>query len=348
LSVVQGVADHSSNTERIVSVVLPVFNASAYIGAAIHSILDQTFAAFELIVVDDGSSDGSPEIIERIASSDRRIVTLTREHAGLVAALQKGVAVSRGRYIARMDADDISLPRRLEAQVELLDANPAVDVASCRVEFCSAVPFGTGTERYARWVNSLVSPEDIARDIFVESPIPHPSVMMRAEALERAGGYQDHGWPEDYDLWLRMHLSGSRFAKVPETLLRWSVRDDSLCRTDKRYSIEKFRACKLHYLSRSHLKDRYEVLVWGAGRVGKPWVRTLKQAGFDVPCIVDVDPRKTGKTIHGAKVISPDEVPSAGTYVLLVAVGAPGARELIREDLGRKGYRETADFVCVA
>jgi FlaA1/EpsC-like NDP-sugar epimerase len=145
-----------------------------------------------------------------------------------------------------------------------------------------------------------------------------------------------------------MHLSGSRFAKVPETLLKWSVRDDSLCRTDERYSIEKFRECKLHYLSRSHLKDHNEVLVWGAGRVGKPWVRMLTQAGFDVPCIVDIDPRKIGKTIHGAKVISPDDMPPAGKYVLLVAVGAPGARELIREDLDKKRYRETADFVCVA
>jgi glycosyltransferase involved in cell wall biosynthesis len=345
---VQDVRDRRSKTEPTVSVVLPVFSASAYVAKAIDSILTQTLTDFELIVVDDGSTDGSTQTVERIALSDQRVVVLTQEHAGLVAALQKGVAVSRGRYIARMDADDISLPSRLEAQAGLLDSNPAVDVASCRVEFWSAVPLGTGTERYAKWVNSLLSPEEIARDIFVESPIPHPSVMMRAEALERAGGYQDHGWPEDYDLWLRMHLSGSRFAKVPETLLKWSVRDDSLCRTDERYSIEKFRECKLHYLSRSHLKDRHEVLVWGAGRVGKPWVRMLKQAGFDVPCIVDIDPRKIGKTIHGAKVISPDDMPPAGKYVLLVAVGAPGARELIREDLDKKRYRETADFVCVA
>jgi hypothetical protein len=205
-----------------------------------------------------------------------------------------------------------------------------------------------GFRIYMDWLNSLVNPEDIRREIFVESPLAHPSVMFRRDLVLEAGGYQEHGWPEDYDLWLRLYLRGTAFQKVPEILLGWREWPDRLTRTDSRYSLENFLRAKAHYLLPGPLKGRDGVFIWGAGMVGRRLSKHLLREGALLTAFIDIDPEKIWRTRRGKPVIPPEELPDwLGKYrnpVVLAAVGSRGARAIIRARLIGLGLVEGQDW----
>lgn len=198
-----------------VSVLLPVRNTEAFIRQAVESILNQTFFDLELVVVDDGSTDNTPAILADIASREPRIVVLTQPSAGIVSALELARARARGRYIARMDADDISLPSRLALQVTCLDDNPSIVALGAQVRFMDERGQVGRIGRYP------VSPKRCRRYLDYGSPLCHPAVMMRATALAEVGGYSRRFEPaEDFDLWLRLTSLGE-IANLKEVLLHY-------------------------------------------------------------------------------------------------------------------------------
>ena len=228
----------------------------------------------------------------------------------------------------------------------LLAARPDVAVASCLVRVVRAGGVAGGWRRYERWINALVEPDDIAREIFVECPIPHPTLMVRRTVLAAIGGYRDPGWPEDYDLVLRLWAGGHRLGKVGDVLLDWRESVERLSRTDPRYGEDAFRRCKIHYLG--HRIAGREVVVWGAGPVGKAFARALQEAGHRVVAFVELDPRKVGQEIHGAPVIAPPAVRGYREAFCVAAVGAAGARDDIRATLTLAGWREPEEWCAVA
>ncbi len=249
-----------------------------------------------------------------------------------------------------MDADDIMHPQRLEKQVALLDRRPEIDVASCLVE--PAGEIREGFRLYMDWLNSLKTNQEIRREIFVESPIANPTAMIRSAVLKSFEGYQDRGWPEDYDLYLRLYLKGIQFSKVPETLLYWRDHPNRLTRADSRYSLENFIRAKAHYLARGPLKNREATIIWGAGMHGKRISKHLLREDINIVAFVDIDPKKIGSTRKNRPVISPEEVlpywENYETPVILSAVGARGARKNIRERLQRMNLIEGKDWWGVA
>ena len=250
----------------LVSVVMPVFNAASTLEAALASLRAQTLQDIEIVAVDDGSSDDGPLILEKWRGDFPQLFPIRREHFGLVDTLNHGVCCCRGQFVARMDADDISHPQRLEKQLDLLLGNDSVSVASTLVETFPQDCVREGMRIYETWLNSLVAPEEIRREMFIESPIPHPTAMVRRHEFDELGGYRDFGWPEDYDLWLRYFVAGKQFAKVPEVLLSWREHPGRLTHTDSRYSVENFLRAKAHYLLQGPLRDSDEIIVWGAGK----------------------------------------------------------------------------------
>lgn len=332
-----------------VSVILPCFNAARTLGAAVESICAQSFEDWELILFDDGSTDASLDVARELAAGDGRLRVIESEHVGIVEALRRGCEMARGRYLARMDADDISLPERLKRQVWLMEQEP--DIALCGTQVVTGgANIGSGRLRYDAWLNGLVCHEDMVRELFVECPVAHPTFMLRTSDYIEAGGYEDHGWAEDYDLCMRLFMMGKGFGKVAMPLLEWHESDGRLSRADGRYSSERFRALKRHYLLKTYLADkerRASFIQWGAGEVGKPW---LRECGSDARpvAVVDINPRKIGRMIHGTKVIAPEELPEAGKAFIVIAVGAPGARDEIRQWLGEHGHKELRDYLFLA
>lgn len=335
----------ASPMDPLVSVLMPVRDAAATLGAAIDSVRAQTLAAWELIAVDDGSSDGSLELLRSVAVQDVRLRVVQGPPRGIVAALNEGLRLARAPLIARMDADDLSLPDRLEAQVRLLDSRPELGLASCLVECFPAELISDGMRHYEAWLNGLVEPEQIAVERLVESPLVHPSVLARRSVLTE---YRDGPFPEDYDLWLRMHEAGVRMAKVPRVLLRWRDGDGRLTRTDPRYGASGFLRLKAAHLARTFLRDRRAVRIWGAGPDGKRWRPILAEVGIAVAGFFDIDPRKIGGRVgRQVPVLSWERVPELRDTPLIVAVGAKGARAQIREALLGSRLREGADWLFV-
>ena len=209
------------NAPRI-SVVLPVYNGEQHLNEAVGSILNQTFQDFELIIVDDGSTDATPAILEEFARSDGRIRLYKQTNSGLVASLNRLCRLARGAYIARMDADDISLPERFRRQTEYLDSHAEIGVAGTWIQ-------DIGADGTLGPVWPLPgSPASIRWFLMFGNCIAHPSVMMRRELVERLGYYRPEAiHVEDYDLWMRV-ASVTGLANIPEVLLKYRVLSKSV------------------------------------------------------------------------------------------------------------------------
>ena len=345
-----------------VSILMPCRDAAPHLSAAIASVRAQSFEDYEVVAVDDGSRDDTGARLSEWAQNDRRVRVLETGRRGLVAALATGLAAVRGELVARMDADDVADPRRLERQLALMDADPRIAATGTGVEYFPAEAVREGARRYEAWINGLSHPDEIARDIFVECPIPHPTLMIRRNVLVGVGGYRELGWPEDYDLVLRLWAAGYRMAKVPEVLYRWRESDDRASRTDARYDPVEFRRIKIFFLRRTLLAAGRPAILWGAGPIGKTFARELADAGTAIAAFVDIDPAKIGQVIHGAPVLAPEQLrafltarragaprePGGPRPLVLGAVGQPGAREEIRAECRRQGLVELEDFVAIA
>lgn len=329
-----------------VSILLPVRNGERFLPFALGSMFCQTFTDWELIAVDDGSSDATPAILAEAASRDTRIRVSVAPERGLVPALNAGLAACRSPLVARMDSDDISHPRRLELQVATMEADPALGLVATSFRHFPRRHVRVGMLAYEAWQNSLTSHEAILRDLFVESPFVHPSVMFRKREVEKLGGYRDMGWAEDYDLWLRLAAAGVRFARLPQTLFFWRDRPERATRTMAEYTAPAFRACKTHHLKEGFLKGETCVTLAGAGLEGRGWRRTLEEEGIRVVRWVDVDPRKIGRTLHNAPVVAPDKM-TPGNGKMLITVGTRGARDDVRSWAVQAGFREGENFLCV-
>jgi glycosyltransferase involved in cell wall biosynthesis len=329
------------------SVLLPVRDAAATLDEALSSLAEQTFGDFEIVAVDDGSVDATPDVLARWSTRDRRLSVVRTESRGIVSALRQACAQASAPLLARMDADDISESRRFERQVALLQARPEIAACGTLVRYFPDAALRDGARAYEGWINSLIASEEIERDLFVECPIAHPTLMIRRDVLEAVGGYRDVPWPEDYDLILRVAAAGGRMAKVPETLLRWREGEGRLSRTDPRYSEDAFRRLKVRYLA-PRLSSRAGVVVWGAGPVGKAFARELVTAGQPLRAFVEIDPRKVGQRIHGVPVVAPDGLARFRDAFVVAAVSGPSARAEIRSHLHAAGWREGAEFVAVA
>ncbi len=316
-----------------VSVLLPVRDAEATLPDTLASLRAQSLEDHEVVAVLDGSLDRNTELLAEAAREDPRLRVVRTRPEGLVAALNRAASLACAPLLARLDADDVARPQRLLLQAERLDHDRDVDVLGSRVALVSEPGLANdGMRAYVAWQNELLDHAAIAADLFVESPLVHPSVTMRAGLLRALCGYRDTGGPEDYDLWLRAHARGARFAKCPETLLDWRDRAARLTRCDPGYAAERFFETKLEALRGGPLNAARPLVVWGAGRIGKTWGRSLVGAGHELLAFVEVDPRKLGQRIHGAPVVDVACAARFPSALHLLAVGQAGARARIRAE----------------
>jgi glycosyltransferase involved in cell wall biosynthesis len=329
----------------LVSVVLPFRNAAATIREAVDSIRGQSLERFECILVDHRSEDASATVARGVARRDPRF-RVVRADGSFVDALNRGVAEACAPLIARMDADDISLPARLERQVEALGGDPRLGLVSCLVECFATAPLAGGMKRYETWINGVTTERQIRDALFVESPLPHPSVTFRRSEFDRAGGYRDTGGPEDYDLWLRMILGGTRARKIPAALLRWRDSPTRLSRDHRRYDKRRFFETKLRHFPKA-VPPTTPVQFWGTGPTARRWARNLRESGYEIRRFVDVVVERVGRTVQGLTVEPPTAIDRADGFVL-AAVGLLGAREIIERDLQQRGLQPSRDYLAVA
>ena len=207
-----------------ISIVLPAYNCESFLKEAIESILNQTFKDFELIIINDGSTDKTEDVIKSF--SDPRIIYLKNEkNSGLVYTLNKGIDIAKGKYIARMDGDDIALPARLVKQKAILDEYPDIVVAASTITFINEKKESEGNWLLDR---KTIHPFEIRKHLPYENCIAHPSVMIRSQILKelKYKSYQKN--IEDYDLWLRIISKGYSIMKTEESQLLYRIHDSSI------------------------------------------------------------------------------------------------------------------------
>lgn len=330
-----------------VSVLLPVRDCAAWLPTCLRSLARQSLASFECVIVDDGSRDGSLSVARDFAATDPRFRVFATAAQGLVPALNEGLRHCCAPIIARMDADDWMHRERLAAQLAALDADASVAAVGCHVRLFPRSQLADGMRAYERWLGGVSSPHDVRREAFVECPVAHPTLAIRALIL-RELGYRDQGWPEDYDLLHRLLARGERIAVVPRRLLAWRQREGRLSRTHPSYSIERFTACKASFLAEGFLAKHERYVLWGYGATGRSLQRALRSHGRSPSAIIELHPGRLGNRIHGAPVLPPEALASRGPEPIVVSVAGAAPRALIRAQLDRMGFRELDDYVCAA
>jgi glycosyltransferase involved in cell wall biosynthesis len=208
---------HSSVRAPVVSVLMAVYNGREYLAESIQSILDQTFTDFEFIIIDDGSKDDSAKIVGDFACKDPRVHLITQQNIGLTRSLNKGIGLARGRYLARMDGDDIALPQRFEKQVEFLDSHPDHVMVGSQVLLID--PDG---DPLCEKAQTQFGHEAIDTALLEKGwPLVHPAVMIRTQSLRDMGGYDErYRTNQDHDLFLRLAERG-KVENLPQTLLKY-------------------------------------------------------------------------------------------------------------------------------
>jgi glycosyltransferase involved in cell wall biosynthesis len=314
-------------------VLLPVRDAAPWLASSLASLWRQTFADFEVVAVDDGSTDSSGEMLERAARREPRLRVVHTPARGLPAALATALERARAPLIARHDADDLSHRRRFALQRAHLRAHPHDALVGCRLRVFPATHAGAGMRRWAAWHNALLDHDAMADEALIDSPLAHGTAMVRRAWLERVGGWRERGWAEDLDLWLRLLERGARFAKLPRVLYGWRQHPGSSTRRDPRYRPERFLDLREHFLARGFLRHHGRLTLVGVGTTGDAWERRLARRAR-------VDRVMAGR-------------PSAATVAALrppvvLVFGARPARERWRVALRAAGSVERRDFVFVA
>ena len=327
----------------LVSIIMPVKDCGEYLEAAVSSLISQDYPNIEIIIIDDGTQDNSLNDIPNLNN-----IRLIKNHGqGIVSALNTGIAMARGEYIARMDGDDVALSHRISTQINYLMENPEIGIAGAQVEIIHSSEVGAGYLRYKDWINALLTPDAIQHAIFVESPVPHPTAIFRRDVFKAIGHYHETVWPEDYDLWLRAYQAGIRIGKPEGILFQWRDHSGRLSRVDNRYTNKQFIQAKACYLSQTLLRQR-KVAIWGTGPNGITLFDALKEYGVFVDVFIDIHPRRIGGQKRGRHVLSHEHISALKGHIILIAVASLGARPEIHKFLYEQNMQEGHDYIFTA
>jgi len=335
------------NHTPIVSVVLPFYNAEKTISRAIESIINQTFFDFEFILVDNNSTDNSRQIAETFEMQDDRICLLDEQRQGVSYACNWAIKHARGKYVARMDADDYSLPDRLKKQVAFLDDSKGTDLVATKVEHISVLP-SEGMSRFVDWSNRLCSEDQIFLKRFIEQPLITPSLMWR-NGIGKQTRFFTHNTevPEDYYTILELLHSGHKIGKIDEVLHHWHDSDNRLTRTNSRYTVDAFNKAKcefiMKWLSENVSKGR-KISVWGAGKSSRKRSDLLMEMGVEVESYIDL----RENTQKEPPVIFYKHFEKYFSNFILTNVTNWGARDKISQFLCSKGLKEGVDYLHIA
>ncbi len=276
---------------------MPVFNASLYLEECLDSILGQTMTDWELIAVDDFSTDASLDILRKYAYEDSRIRVLSNNEKGITPALIKGYCESKGGYITRMDADDVMVDTKLaDLYAGLQDTINSVAVG--KVKYFAENGVRRGYLRYEHWLNHMVMTNSHFSEIYKECVIPSPCWMMSRELFDKIGGFQAATYPEDYDLVFRMYEQWMEVVGVMKVLHLWRDHEDRASRNDPNYRDQSFMALKMKYFLKLDYVPQVQLGLWGAGAAGKTVARALREANVSFKWYTN-NPKKIDKEIYG-------------------------------------------------
>jgi len=281
--------------KKLVSILMPTKNASLYLEACIQSILKQSYSHWELIIVNDHSTDHTLEVLEDFSKQDHRIKVFQNNGSGIIHALRLAYSQSQGEYITRMDADDLMPIQKLSSLLSVSNAEDTL--ATGLVSYFSEEAIGEGYKKYSQWLNSNLQKTQPFADIYKECVIPSPCWMMHRSVLDKLGAFESDRYPEDYDLCFRMRQYGLRVNTVPEVLHHWRDYPERSSRTDDNYADNRFLALKIHYFLQLEVDESLPLYLWGSGKKGKEIAKLLQASQVSFRWITNNE-NKIGHNIY--------------------------------------------------
>ncbi|MBS1255368.1 MAG: putative glycosyltransferase EpsJ [Deltaproteobacteria bacterium] len=334
---------------------MPVRSDAAMLPDCLEDIQSQTVSEIEIVIVDDGSSDETPELLKRASNRDSRIRVIRTKPRGIISALNTGLAECKGKYIARIDADDRMVNTRLVKQLELMTSDPELELIGCRMEgFTDSGRITESIEKYQSWSNSLISHEQIEIDLFAECPIAHPTFFATRDLLNKLDGYSPNPWAEDYDLILRAYGTGAKFAKHPEKLVRKFHASGRLSRIESIYKRPAMFEAKAHYLLElGFLNKRRGVLIAGSGPTGRQAAHSFAKRGINILGFVDNRPGPPDRLVKSWPAWGFTDLPPAEFLdkfrdaLVILAIGDSEGQRAFAELLRKLRFVENRDYVRV-
>ncbi len=317
----------------MVSIIMPVKNASPFLVMCLDSFLNQTHQDWELIAVNDHSTDDSSKILDSYSAKDERITVLHNTGGGIIDALSLGYKSSSGDYISRMDADDIMVDRKIEALWLSFKGDSHEHVATGMVNyFGDGDELGPGYRRYEQWLAELCRNNRHYKEIYKECVIPSPCWMMKRETFDRIGGFEVSVYPEDYDLVFRLYKHQIEVKPIVRLLHYWRDHANRASRTDENYADNSFLEMKIRYFLELDYDSSRTLTLWGAGKKGKRAAQLLLGEKIDFDWICE-NPNKIGKEIYGKVLHGLDGINESSQLIILVA--NPKDQEDIRKRLAK-------------
>jgi glycosyltransferase involved in cell wall biosynthesis len=313
----------------MIAILFPVFNTAAYLPACLDSVLAQVEEDWELVAVDDFSTDDSPYILKEYARQDRRIRIVQNDKKGIAPALQMAFRQSTGSFITRMDSDDRMLPQKLACLKKILLENGTGHIATGLVKYFSDDGVGEGYRRYATWLNGLALQGCSFHEIYRECTIPSPCWMAWRTDLERCGAFMEEVYPEDYDLAFRFRQAGFKVASCPEVLHEWRDSPGRTSRTNELYLDNSYLDLKTDWFFRTDYVPTRPLVLWGAGHKGKRLSGLFTARGVSFRWVCD-NAGKWGHRISGVKMESYEILADLPDAQIVIAVAAPdGQRQIM-------------------
>jgi len=285
-----------------ISVLIPVRNGELFLEECLNSIVHQTFCDFEVIIVNDYSTDGTARILSNFEKKDPRFSWYENSNRGIIGALQLALSKSSGRCITRMDADDIMETDKLETMHRQLCAFGEGYVALGLVKYFSEKGVGNGFKKYENWLNNLSKNGSNFDDSYKECVIPSPCWMLHASDLTKIGGFDLNRYPEDYDLAFRMKKAGIKVIPAQKVLHFWRDYASRTSRIDENYADNSFLRLKLDYFLELDRDEKKELVLWGAGKKGKRLAQMLIGQKLEFIWVTNNE-KKVGKAIYNQWIV---------------------------------------------
>ena len=329
--------------QSLISILTPFKNSSAFLSPYLESILNQTYSHWELIIVDDHSTDEGYNLVASFAQADHRIKLLKTNGNGIIDALKLAFKKSSGHYITRMDSDDLMSPNKLEVMLRDLKTHGNGHVALGLVSYFCEGALGEGYQNYEKWLNGLTKSGTNYTEIYKECVIPSPCWMVSREDLITCGAFERDVYPEDYDLAFRFYQNGLKCIPSNNLLHYWRDYQNRTSRTHDHYATNHFLKLKLHYFLEIDYDIRRPLVLWGAGFKGKFCAKLLKKN--KVPFIwICNNPKKIGKHIYNVKLRADSTINQLHQPQVIVTVANKKSQSWITTDLENLYLMKAKDY----
>lgn len=303
----------------MISILMPVKNADKYLEECLDSIVNQTYTNWELIAVNDHSTDYSEDMLHAYADEHSGIKIYQNTGHGIISALQLAEQKSSGEFISRMDADDIMAHNKLEVLFAAINEHPVI--ATSYVRYFSEGELGEGYQKYEQWLNGLVDTNQHYEEIYKECVLPSPNWLMHRNTFNRLGGFGGIRYPEDYDLCFRAYAHQIEIIGVQQVLHHWRDYPSRTSRTNEHYKDNAFLQLKARYFHALDFDPKTKLVLWGAGSKGKKLAKILLDLQLNFKWITN-NPNKLTAPIFG-KALSPISTLETQETQAIIAVSGP-------------------------